>query len=119
MPSQLQDRSKDTSKLQFETQGFEALHAKGELAEYLGQYVAVHQHRVIDHDRDQFDLALRVGERAREEGAILIRRVGAEAKGEALDFPLVKEGEFFFDEDMPGLPEGPLRAMKVTETQKK
>lgn len=55
-------RSEARRRMQREMEAFMALH--GELLEaYAGQYVAVHQGQVVDHDSDQLALYLRIEQR--------------------------------------------------------
>lgn len=60
-------------EMEKEVAAFEKLHA--ELVEhYLGEYVAVYQGQVVDHDRDQIALADRI-EMAYPHKVVLIRQV--------------------------------------------
>ena len=59
-----------------ETEAFRAMPAQL-LQKYAGEYVALHQGRLIDHDLDQFALYLRVDEQYPDE-IILIKQVCSE-----------------------------------------
>jgi hypothetical protein len=69
-------RSETRRMIQRESKAFRAMHAQL-FAKYPGQYVAIYQGRVIDHDEDQLALFLRVDERY-PQAPLLIKRVLSE-----------------------------------------
>jgi hypothetical protein len=69
-------RQVEREKIEAEAIAFRALHAKL-VKQYLGQYVAVHNSAVIDHDQDFQTLHARVRQRFGRQ-AVLIRRVEVE-----------------------------------------
>ncbi len=69
-------RQLDREKIRAEAEAFRSMHA--ELAEkYLGQYVAIHNGKVIDHDEDFQSLHSRIRQRFGRQ-PVLLRRVEAE-----------------------------------------
>lgn len=68
-------RQLDREKIKAEVAAFQAMHT--ELAEqYMGEYVAIHDGGVVDHDRDFRALHSRVRQRFGRQ-AVLLRRVEA------------------------------------------
>lgn len=61
-----------------ETKAFRLIHPQL-LQKYAGEYVALHQGKLIDHDMDQFALYLRVDEQYPDE-VILIKQVTPEVE---------------------------------------
>ncbi len=69
-------RQVEREKIEAEAIAFRALHAKL-VKQYLGQYVAIHNSAVIDHDQDFQTLHARVRQRFGRQ-AVLLRRVEVE-----------------------------------------
>lgn len=69
-------RDETRRMIQRESKAFRAMHAQL-FAKYPGQYVAIYQGRVIDHDEDQLALFLRVDERY-PQAPLLIKQVLSE-----------------------------------------
>jgi hypothetical protein len=65
-------------KLQDETRAFEAIHPQL-VQEYMGEYVAIHNGAVVDHDIEARQLHLRIRERFGQQ-PILLRQVTEEVK---------------------------------------
>ena len=72
----LQDE--EEQKMQYEIAAYHDLHQEL-LQSFLGQYVAVHQGQVVDHDAEQFALYLRIRQHYPGE-IVLIRQVRPEAE---------------------------------------
>ncbi len=69
-------RQLEREKIQAEAEAFHSMHA--ELAgKYLGQYVAIHSGKVVDHDEDFQSLHSRIRQRFGRQ-PVLLRRVEAE-----------------------------------------
>ena len=69
-------RQLEREKIKVEAEAFRSMHA--ELAEkYLGQYVAIHNGKMVDHDEDFQSLHTRIRQRFSRQ-AVLLRRVEAE-----------------------------------------
>ena len=71
-------REQAQKKMKREMEAFRTMHAEL-LAQYQGEYVAVHEKKVIDHDSDQLALFLRVDEQY-PDVPILIKQVRKEVE---------------------------------------